>query len=107
MPAGCVENGYSYNTNNVAETIVYNSNQCKEKCSAQQDCQFWTWSNNQCHLKNENALEKRVLKDAISGSGNCPGKCHHNDLTLCLICFVTKICRILQFYKNYKSNQLI
>jgi hypothetical protein len=84
MPTGCVENGYSYETSNVAdlkpETIVNNNIQCQEKCSAQQDCQFWTWSENKCYLKNENALEQRtVLKDATSGSANCPGKCKKNE----------------------------
>jgi hypothetical protein len=79
-----VENGYSYETSNVAdlkpETIAVDHILCKEKCSAQQDCQFWTWSENQCYLKNENALKERTVSvNAISGSANCPGKCHHND----------------------------
>jgi len=109
--AGCIENGYSYNPNNLEDlepgTIAQSSIQCNEKCSAQEDCQFWTWSNSQCHLKNENALEDRVVSiNAISGSANCPGKCKKtkNEKNFQFLNFETNLlyylsirCRIQQF----------
>jgi hypothetical protein len=65
----------------VVEGVRYPYNaspdQCKEDCSGNESCKFWTLASNICYLKSEMALEKRSqLNHTFSGTNQCPGTWH-------------------------------
>ena len=69
----CFEQNKDFFGNDVGDTTASDEYDCQKECQNDDSCNYWTWYNNRCYIKNSDSGQASLI-GAISGPKFCPGK---------------------------------